>query len=86
MAPVTAAGKPTSKETTTAGRTFLSVQHEAAVVLDWCWDTMDNTTKTTFIEGLKKVANMDAPGYPIVSEGLLPAALVRTSASSQCAR
>jgi hypothetical protein len=79
MAPVTAAGKPTSKETTTAGRTFLSVQHEAAVVLDWCWDTMDNTTKTTFIEGLKKVANMDAPGYPIVSERAGPAGLAAMS-------
>ena len=53
-------------QTTVAGRTFLSVQHEGAVVLDWCYDTMDNATKMDFVSGLKKVANMDAPGYPIV--------------------
>ncbi len=60
-------GKPSSKETTVAGRTFLSVQHEGAVVLDWCYDTMDNKTKMSYVDGLKKVANMDAPGFPIVS-------------------
>eukprot|EP01043_Picozoa_sp_COSAG02_P040644 COSAG02_NODE_3307_length_6959_cov_9.594898_1_plen_174_part_00 len=60
-------GKPSSKETTIAGRTFLSVQHEGAVVLDWCYNTMDNKTKMSFVDGLKKVANMDAPGFPIVS-------------------
>lgn len=60
-------GKPSSKQTTAAGRTFLSVQHEGAVVLDWCYDTIDNKTKMVFVDGLKKVANMDAPGFPIVS-------------------
>ena len=60
-------GKPSSKETTAAGRTFLSVQHEGAVVLDWCYEMMDNQTKLAFVDGLKKVANMDAPGFPIVS-------------------
>lgn len=56
---------PSSKDTTVAGRTFLSVQHTTAVVLDWCYDTLDAATLTKFVNGLKGVANMDAPGFPI---------------------
>jgi heparin/heparan-sulfate lyase len=29
------------------------------------WDTMSLSTKMAFVDGLKRVANMDAPGYPI---------------------
>ena len=63
----TVSAKDPAKEETVAGRTFLSVQHQGAVVLDWCYDTMDNATKMSFVDGLKKVANIDAPGFPIVS-------------------
>lgn len=63
----TVSAKDPAREETVAGRTFLSVQHQGAVVLDWCYDTMDNSTRMSFVDGLKKVANIDAPGFPIVS-------------------
>jgi heparin/heparan-sulfate lyase len=60
-----ASGRLPDKELSGVGRTFFSAMHTTSVVFDWCYDTLDHDAKTYFIDGIKALANMDAPGYPI---------------------
>ena len=58
-------GRLPDKELSDVGRRFFAALHTTSIVFDWCYDTLDPKTKTFFIDGIKALANMDEPGYPI---------------------
>jgi len=58
-------GRLPDHDLSSVGRTFFSILHTTSVVLDWCYDTLNPDARAFFISGIKALANMDAPGYPI---------------------
>ena len=58
-------GRLPDHDLSTVGRTFFSMLHTTSVVLDWCYDTLKPDARASLISGIKALANMDAPGYPI---------------------